>query len=106
MGQRYYVLLSGLSVGCLYFIALILALTSGFLTILVGSFLPRMLTLLVYLIGWGVTWPRVSELGWPLEPLFMCSSIVLGGLMGHTWSHTRRIVHLAAQLEVRALSKG
>ena len=65
---------------CLFFIAVLLCLTSCFLNMLVGSFLPRMLTLVVYSIGWACTSPRISVLVGPLEPLLMCSAVVLGGL--------------------------
>lgn len=100
VAQRTLVLLSGLSVTCMLFISFFLCVVSCFLSMLVGAFLPRNLTLLVYLIGWGGTWPRVSVLSGALEPILTCAAIILGGLVGHTWSHTRRIVHQSAHFEV------
>ena len=63
--QRQYEIVTGVGLGFLAAVALLLFLVSAYLRLLIGLFWPRTLTLLCYVAGWASTWPRVSVLGWP-----------------------------------------
>ena len=95
--QQRHELVTGMSVGFAIAVSLLLVLVSAYLRLLIGAFWPRMLTLLCYLMGWGCTWPRISVLGSPLEPLLLCSALVLGHALSHAMEKAKRRAFLRSQ---------
>ena len=92
--QRRYELVTGLGLGFLSAAVLLLILVSLYLRLLIGAFVPRILTLLCYIAGWACTWPRISVLGSPGEPLALCGALLLGHALSHAMERDKRAAFL------------
>ena len=88
--QRRFELVTGMSPYFLLCVCVLLVVVAAHLRLLIGAMLPRITTLFIYLVGWACTWPRISVVGWPLEAIVMCGSIVVGHAMSHFMERDKR----------------
>lgn len=94
VAQRRLEIVTSLSPYFVVCVCALLALTSAYLRLLIGPFFPRIMNLMIYIVGWGCTWPSISTLTWPVEPLMMCGSIVAGHALSHTTERAQRVAFL------------